>query len=159
MLPVADVRAVGEIRNDLTRTIEAPAAVVWDVITDVARYGEWNPFVVACRSSLAPGDPIAMRVHLFAKFAISQTETIFEHLPGDRLCYGLRDAFLGGLTSERCHLVAPEGATRTRYESRFGMRGPLALLVAASLGRRLERGFSAMTDALVRRAESLAPLR
>jgi hypothetical protein len=55
----------------IEQTIEVTAtpAVVWEVIVDLPRYGEWNPFVVECRSTLAVGDPIDMRVHVFAAFA------------------------------------------------------------------------------------------
>jgi hypothetical protein len=147
------------MRADFVRDVEAPVATVWQVVTDLARYPEWNPFVVACRSTLVPGDPITMRVRLFDAFAITQTETLFEHEPGARLCYGLRGAFGGALASERCHVVTALGATRTRYESRFGLVGPLAPVVSKLLGRRLERGFLRMTDAIVRRAEDLASVR
>lgn len=59
----------------IEQTIEVTAtpAVAWEVIVDLPRYGEWNPFVVECRSTLAVGDPIDMRVHVFAA----------AHMPGD----------------------------------------------------------------------------
>ncbi|WP_280314638.1 SRPBCC family protein, partial [Nocardia abscessus] len=44
--------------------IDAPADLVWQVITDFPRYGEWNPFVPECRSSLVPGEPIDMLVRV-----------------------------------------------------------------------------------------------
>jgi len=31
--------------------IEAPVALVWDVIADLPRHLEWNPFFVGARSS------------------------------------------------------------------------------------------------------------
>jgi hypothetical protein len=126
---------------------------VWRVVTDLAAYGEWNPFVVACESGLAPGDAILMRVHVFSSFAQSQREIVLEHAPGERLCYGLQGA---SLASRRCHHVAPAGPGRTRYESSFELSGWLAPLVRALLGSRLQRGFDGMAAALVRRAEALA---
>ena len=139
-----------------TLQIAAPAALVWEVVTDLARYPEWNPFVVACASDLREGSPIAMRVRLLPGPALSQRERIFEHVPGERLCYGLDGAFLGGVSSRRCHVVVSEGAAQTRYESRFALGGRLAPFVRALLGRRLAHGFAAMTEALGRRAETLA---
>ena len=50
-----------------TREIAAPAEVVWEVISDLSRYGEWNPFVSKCESTLQPGDAIDMTVHLMKK--------------------------------------------------------------------------------------------
>ncbi len=140
---------------DQSVRVAAPAAVVWQVIVDLDRYPDWNPFVVACRSTLAVGAPIDMRVRLLP-IAMMQRETIFEHVPGERLCYGLRGGFAGGVESRRCHVVRAAGDATAEYESRFALGGRLAPVVRALLGKRLERGFASMTEALVHRAESLA---
>jgi hypothetical protein len=140
---------------DQCTRIAAPARVVWQVIVDLDRYPEWNPFVVACRSTLQVGAPIDMRVRLLP-VAMMQRETIFEHVAGERLCYGLRGGFAGSVESQRCHVVRAAGDGTAEYESRFALGGRLAPVVRALLGSRLERGFSSMTEALVHRAESLA---
>jgi uncharacterized protein YndB with AHSA1/START domain len=144
------------MRIEQTLVIAAPAALVWRVIVDLERYPEWNPFVVACRSTLAVGAPIEMRVRGLAPWALSQREEILAHEPGRRLCYGLRGAFLGAISSERCHLVTEREPALAHYRSTFALGGGLAPLVRALLGRRLARGFCAMTGALARRAEALA---
>jgi hypothetical protein len=137
--------------------IEAPAERVWQVICDLDRYPEWNPFVVACRSSLAVGEPIEMRVRVLPWFSQSQREQVFVHLPGRRLCYGLPRRPLGALASRRCHELEPLSASRCRYLSRFELSGWLAPLVRALLGARLRTGFAAMSAALCARAEALGP--
>jgi hypothetical protein len=142
-------------RIEETLEIDAPADVVWQVITDLPRYGEWNPFVVACRSTLVVGETIEMRVRIFSGLAQPQRETVLEHLPLERLCYGLPGGRLGALASRRCHELRAAGAGRTRYQSRFELSGFLSPVVRALLGARLERGFGAMTAALRRRAEDL----
>jgi hypothetical protein len=141
----------------IVHTLEAaaPAATVWDVVTDLARYPEWNPFVVACRSTLVPGAPIVMRVRVVPFVAQPQSETIFEHVPGRHLSYGLAGVPLGALASRRSHEVESLASDRSRYVSRFELRGWLAPPVRALLGRRLTTGFTAMSRALVARAESL----
>jgi len=141
---------------DQTVRIAAPARIVWQVITDFHRYKEWNPFVVACRATLAVGESIDMHVRLLPGPTAKQREQIFEVVPGERLCYGLRGGFLGGVSSMRCHVVQAAGDATTEYESRFALGGRLAPVVRVMFGKRLERGFSSMTEALVHRAESLA---
>lgn len=44
--------------------IDAPLAVVWDVMTDTERYGEWNPFVERAETAqpAAVGNPIVLHV-------------------------------------------------------------------------------------------------
>jgi uncharacterized protein YndB with AHSA1/START domain len=138
-----------------TLEIEAPVARVWEVIADLARYPEWNPFVVAVRSSLEVGAPIVMRVRVLPFFAQPQRETILECVPERRLSYGVEGIPWNALRSVRYHELSPEGPERTRYCSHFELDGWLAPLTRALLGRHLERGFGAATRALVERAERL----
>ncbi|MEO6029318.1 MAG: SRPBCC domain-containing protein [Candidatus Binatia bacterium] len=144
------------MKIDHTLEIAAPAATVWSVITDLDRYPEWNPFVIACRSTLEPGRPIDMRVRVFPGFAQPQRETIFEHVPGRFLSYGVAPMPLGMLASTRSHEVTALGADRTRYDSRFELRGWLAPVVKALLGGRLAGGFAAMSAGIKTRAEMLS---
>jgi hypothetical protein len=135
--------------------IEAPATVVWEVITDLPSYPAWNPFVVECRSTLAVGAAISMRVRVLPFWAQPQREWITTHDPGSRLCYGLRGMPLGSLVSSRCHEVRSSGPRSTLYESRFELGGWLAPVVEGLLGRRLATGFLAMSEAIRHRAEEL----
>jgi hypothetical protein len=134
--------------------IDAPAPTVWEVITRLDRYPEWNPFVVACSSSLAVGDPIRMRVRVLPGLAQPQTEQILEHEPGRRLCYGIPASALGALVSRRSHELTALTPERTEYLSRFQLDGWMAPLVSLLLGRRLAAGFEAMSLALQARAEA-----
>jgi hypothetical protein len=135
--------------------IEAPSGLVWAVITDLASYGEWNPFVVECRSTLEVGASIDMRVQIFEAFVQQQRETILEHISGERLCYGLPSMPFGSLASQRSHEVEPLSNGRTHYHSHFQLDGWLAPVTQAMLGGRLERGFASMTGAIKDRAEAL----
>ncbi len=135
--------------------VEAPAARVWQVVCDLPRYPEWNPFVVRCVSTLAIGDPIDMRVRVLPFWAQPQRERVLEHDPGRHLCYGIGPTPLGALASRRCHDVVPLAPARSRYVSHFELSGWLSPLVALLLGGRLRAGFSAMSAALCARAEAL----
>lgn len=42
--------------------IDAPASVVWQVLTDLPRYREWNPFTVRVESTLQIGDPVDLYI-------------------------------------------------------------------------------------------------
>ncbi len=136
--------------------VDAPRDLVWDVITDFHRYGEWNPFVVACDSTLKIGDPIEMRVHVFKAFAQPQREIIFEHEPGKRFCYGVAGVPFGAMRSNRCHEVRGLDSGRSEYRSHFALSGWLSPVVSILLGSRLRRGFDAMTESIRTRSEQLA---
>lgn len=136
--------------------IEAPVEVVWEVITDLARYGEWNPFQISVRSTLEPGDPIFMHVQIFDAFTQPQRETIFECIPLQHLSYGLAGLPLGALRSHRAHELEASGEASTRYRSHFELDGWLAPPTRGLLGPRLQAGFEAASLALKERSETLS---
>ena len=47
--------------------IDAPPDDVFDILTDLDRYAEWNPFTPRIDSTLELGAPVDMRVRLFEK--------------------------------------------------------------------------------------------
>src|SRR3546814_12580154 len=74
-----------------TVEIKAPAAVVWEVIRDLSKYPEWNPFCIECRSTLQPGDPIDMKVKLMAK-PQPQRAWVKEYVEGRRFASAMKPA-------------------------------------------------------------------
>lgn len=138
---------------DKTVEINAPAEVVWEVLTDFASYREWNPFILDCKSTLTPGEPIDLKVKLFA-VPQPQREWIKEFVPGRRFAYNMKPMPAGALRSQRSHDLVPAG-NRTQYQSYFHLDGWLMPLVRALMGGRLERGFAGMTAGVQQRAEQL----
>ena len=134
--------------------INAPAEIVWDVITDLPRYGEWNPFMRECSSTFKPGDPIDMKVKIFAR-PQPQREWVLEFVPGKRFAYRMKPVPPGALSSFRSHDVESAGAARTRYRSFFQLSGWLMPVVRGLLGSRLEAGFAGMSEGIRTRAEKL----
>lgn len=140
---------------DRTIEVNAPATAVWEVITDLPRYGEWNPFCLSARSTLKPGETIEMTVQLTSK-PQKVVEWIKEFEQGRRFAYSMKPIPLGALSSLRSHDVEPLGSGRARYRSYFELKGWMMPLVRALYSRNLKQGFSGMTEAVGRRAEQLA---
>ncbi|MFI6865740.1 SRPBCC domain-containing protein [Nocardia sp. NPDC050406] len=140
---------------DKSVEVDAPAELVWRVLTDVDRYGEWNPFCISCSTTLEPGTPIDMEVRLVGPSPRKQREYIHSHTPGREFSYRMKPVPLGTLHSERSHTVTALGAERCRYDSHFELDGWLSPVVTGLLGGALRRGFAEMTDAVKQRAEAL----
>lgn len=134
--------------------IDAPADVVWEVITDLPRYGEWNPFVLECQSSLKPGEPIVMKVQIGSSTQKAD-EVIQDCRPKTHLSYHMKPVPPGALSSYRSHDIEPLGETRSRYCSHFELKGWLMFLVRGLMGSKLEAGFAGMTDGIKSRAEQV----
>ena len=139
---------------DRTVEINAPADTVWEVLTDLPRYREWNPFVVECESSLKPGEPINMKVKLGDKLQAAN-EVMLEFQPKNRFAYRMKPFPLGGLSSFRSHDLQSAGPNRTRYVSHFELRGWMMPLVRGLMGKHLQNGFAGMTEGVRERAEQL----
>ncbi|NUS43756.1 MAG: SRPBCC domain-containing protein [Mycobacteriaceae bacterium] len=144
-------------RIDSELDIDAPAPVVWQVITDFSRYSEWNRFCLEAKSTLEVGSPIDMNVRL-AGTVRRQREWVLSHSPGREFSYRMKPVPFGALRSLRSHTVTPLGPDRTRYVSRFEIRGWLQPVVTAVLGRTLRTGFAAMTAGIETESERVAKL-
>lgn len=145
--------------------IDAPLALVWAVMMDVAAYGEWNPFCfkVEAPSPPAVGDPIRLHV----RWANGKTATSPERIsavepPADvdgtaraMLAYvyeGL-PATLGLVRGTRFQRLSQEPGGPTRYDTVEEFSGPLVRFAGPE---RVREGFQRHADALKERAEALA---
>ena len=139
------------MKIEFLREIAAPKELVWQVITDFATYGEWNPFVTACDAELRAGAPISMT--LCCKNVRDQVEFVSQVIPGELFEYRMKP--VGPLLhSYRQHEVIALDDGNTRYRSTFELNGWISGLVGLSLGSALQDGFRD-DDSLVSRAESL----
>jgi uncharacterized protein YndB with AHSA1/START domain len=139
---------------DISRDINAPADLVWEVLTDFARYGEWNPFCVECRTGFKPGDPIDMKVKLGSK-PQAQREWIDQVGPGMKFTYGIKPFPVGALRSRRQQEISTIDGMRTRYRSHFRLWGWMLPLIRGMFGKGMTRGFEGMADQLKVRSEQL----
>jgi hypothetical protein len=136
--------------------IDAPTSVVWQLLTDLPRYAEWNPFCVEAKSSLSVGDPIEMRVNMRRNGKIvSQREWIREVVPERRLRWGMSLGARAILEGERDQRLESVG-DRTRYETDDLIAGALAPIVFAIYAASIQEGFEEMTRALKVEAERRA---
>lgn len=135
--------------------INASPAQVWEVITDLKRYPEWNPFMRECSTTFKPGAPIDMKVALFAK-PQAQQEIVKEYVEGKLFAYNMKPVPGGTLSSFRSHEVEALPNGRTRYRSYFHLKGWLMPVVRGLLGARLQKGFAGMTQGIQERAEKMA---
>ncbi len=139
---------------DRTLDIDAPQALVWEVLTYFANYGQWNPFVPEVRCDLRPGGAIEMQVKLRDK-PLFEREWIIDVTPGVGFRYSMKAVPLGTLRSLRVQTLASLGEARTRYTSHFEIAGWLQPLVTGIFGGGMRNGFEGMALGLKARAEAL----
>lgn len=144
-------------------SIEIPASIdrVWQVLTALDRYAEWNPFIVRVDGGATPvlGGRLVLHVKWEQGGGASSGELVTRVEP-PRASAVLAWRFtgvlptLGLVRAERLQTLTRLDDTRTRYESVETFHGLLAGFVPLA---KVQRGFERQAEALSRAARGSAP--
>jgi hypothetical protein len=136
--------------------IDATPAQVWDVLSDLGAYQEWNPFIVRAEGRAETGDRLTLRMQQTTGRAVTLRPTVLEVQRGSRLRWLGRLGVAGVMDSDHSFTIEPRagGGTRLRQDETF--RGVLVPLLARSLDRGTLPAFHAMNEALKQRVEQAA---
>ena len=135
--------------------IEATPERVWEVLTDLAAYPEWNPFIVRAEGTVGPGRRLTLTMQPAGGRAMTLRPRLVEVAVHRELRWRGRLVLPGLMDAEHTFLLrAQGGGTRLVHQETF--RGVLVPFVAASLDRNTLPAFVAMNEALKRRAEDPA---
>jgi hypothetical protein len=141
-----------ELRHEVM--IEAPAAVVWEVLTDVDDYGAWNPFIRRLSGELRVGSRLEVEIRPPGRRSMTIKPRLLVVSPERELRW-LGRLFLPGLfTGEHRFETEALSADRTRFVQSEQFRGVLVPVLGRVL-RSTKQGFAAMDLALKSRAESV----
>lgn len=134
--------------------VDAPAALVWHVVTDFERYPAWSAFVRTIDAELRVGAPVRMSVKLIAGIEMNLVEAVEAVEEGRFLRYGYRKIapYMNGY---RDQTVTPLGPVRCRYETSTTWSGVLTPIARLLYERAVRRGFDETVVALKTRAEAL----
>jgi hypothetical protein len=139
----------------VTTDISAAPADVWAVLTDLASFPAWNPFITSADGALALGARLALRIQPPGGRAMTFRPTVTVLEDGCRLEWlgrlGIPGIFDGRHSFELTAL--PDGGTRLVQSETFtGVLVPFMRSVLDSTGA----GFAMMNEALRERAEAAA---
>jgi hypothetical protein len=140
-----------EIRTELE--IGAPAREVWGILTDFARYQEWNPFIteIACDGTEGHALRVQLSLPEGRDFQIRPRLLRFEE---DReLRWRGHLLFPGLFDGEHFFRLEELGPGRTRFIHGENFEGILVRFSGRTITR-AARGFVYMNEALKRRAEA-----
>jgi len=141
-----------------TVTINAPAAVVWQVLTDLPSYPQWNPFTVKVESDLTLGNPVDLYLPKPGKSGelMKQSEFVGTYEPEKSLAWGMTMKHRWVLQARRDQLIEAIDEKSCRYVTTDSFKGLLANTVIKKQGDWIKQGFDSVAFALKARAESLA---
>jgi hypothetical protein len=127
---------------------------VWDTLTDLPRYHEWNPWVVSASGTLAPGGSVVVQVVLNGRQQKAD-HTVLTVNPKSDFCWrdaGWNSWFVYG---QRCRWLTPHADGTVGYHVELLLDGPIDWLADWTNGKALREGMAAETAALKQHVESL----
>jgi hypothetical protein len=135
-------------------TIDAPAERIWQILTDFSTYPEWNPFIRRIEGRLEAGLRLNIKLTIPNGWRMAIRPKILSVKPGVSLRW-LGSLVVSGLfDGDHRFTLLPEGHHRTRFIQQETFSGMLVPLLGAFIAGGALRGFSAMNDALKKRAEN-----
>lgn len=143
--------------RSLTVEIDAPSRAVWEVLIDLDSYGEWNPFCISAKSTLAVGSAVEMVLADYsgAGGTFPNTEYVCAFVPERLLSWELRATPQSPQAARRDQVIERITDRRCRYYSTDAFLGELAHDIMAATGWWVKRAFDDTARALQRRCESL----
>ncbi|MCK0530101.1 SRPBCC domain-containing protein [Sphingobium sp. MAH-33] len=137
--------------------IEASPALVWEVLTDLDRYGDWNPFCVKATSTLEMGAPVYMSLVNYPNpgALLQGCEYICELQPERRLAWEARWHENWPYAARRDQFIDPMANGHCRYWSTDAFLGENGVHVMRFCGPWVKRAFDDTAHALKARAEAL----
>lgn len=147
------------MRHAISTTIEIDASPqsVWEVLIDLDRFGEWNPFITSASGEVEVGERLVNRIEPPGARAMTFKPTVTVVDEG-RVFEWLGRAGVPGIFDGRHRFEltqTPSGDTQLVHSEIFS--GLLVRVLRGSLDDNTKAGFEAMNVALKQRVEASEP--
>lgn len=139
--------------TDSSIEIDAPAARVWEVFTDVERWSEWTESVQRITALDGPGIAVGKRFEIKQPRMPKLVWEVTEVQPGTGWTWVQRSP---GGTTVAVHEVVPKGDGRTLVRQRLEQRGPVGALVGLLMRGLTRRYLELEAHGLKARSEARA---
>lgn len=134
--------------------IDATPETVWNIITDLDQYAEWNPFIVEASGDIVVGSKLRNRMQPPGGKAMTIKPAVTAVEPAQTFEW-LGHLGVGGVFDGRHRFelqATPSGGTRLMHSEQFD--GVLVRFLRKTLDTQTKSGFEAMNTALKTRAEA-----
>lgn len=133
--------------------IEAPVDRVWEILTDFAKFPEWNPFIRQMSGEVRTGAKLEVRLEPPGGRAMSFRPKMVNVETNREISWLGRLLIPGLFTGEHSFAIEALDEKGVRFVQHEKFTGLLVPFMAKSLDRDTKRGFEAMNSALKERAE------
>lgn len=133
--------------------ITAPPETVWDVLTNLDEYRDWNPFIISATGNVEVGERLINRMQQPGSRAMTIKPTVTEVETG-RTFEWLGVLGIPGVFDGRHRFELEETVTGTRLVQSEQFRGILVRFMRKMIDTSTRQAFEQMNSALKERAEA-----
>jgi hypothetical protein len=145
------MEAMKQINSEID--IAAAPAVVWEILTELDEFENWNPFVVAASGEVVVGEKLVVSIMPPGKKSQTFRPTVTVSDEGRKFEW-LGKLGVSGVFDGRHQYVLEPTTEGTKLIQREEFTGVLAGLFIRMIGDATREGFEAMNHALKARAEA-----
>jgi len=139
-----------ELRTEIE--IQASPEKVWQILADLDKWPEWNPFIHHAIGKAKVGEKVDITVRSASK-EMTLHCTVSKAEPNRELRWKYHVILPGLFRGEHSFIIEPMGANKVRFIDREVFNGLLVPLQAKDIDTNSRLGFEAMDKALKARAE------
>jgi hypothetical protein len=140
-----------ELHSDIL--INAPAERVWQIVTDLERYADWNPFIPRASGRIAPGERIRIEVQPAGLKPVRFRPKVLHVEPGRSFYWEGRLALPGLFTGRHHFELHQNGGGSVRFVQWEQFSGLLLPLIWRRIAEPTRQGYHLMNAAVKQRAE------
>lgn len=135
--------------------INAPVAIVWDVLTRLDDYPSWNRYALQAHGQLVVGGEVEIVVRLGNSLQ-RVNNRVLEVSPQSRLCWVSLNWYQFLVRGTRCRVLEPLPEGTTRFRETEIMQGSLARLVVRLMRPQLAAGLQTECMSIKDESERIA---
>lgn len=133
--------------------IQASSERVWQILADLARFPQWNPFIRWANGQVKAGARLEARIQPSGASGMTFKPTVLKAEPNRELRWLGRFLLPGLFDGEHIFTIEDLGAHHVRFTQREIYTGWLVPIMAHGLDTDTRRGFEEMNQALKALAE------
>ena len=141
-----------ELRHEIE--IQASAEAVWQVLTDLEKYGDWNPLLYQAVGKAEVGEPVEVKFRTASKGMTLHCRVVKAEPPRE-LCWTYHVILPALFRGEHRFTIEPIDDGRVRFVDHEIFNGLLVPLQAKDIDANSKPAMVAMDQALKARVEAL----
>lgn len=153
---VATLSVLGAQSRDLNTEIEIAASpqTVWEILTDLSQYEDWNPHITSAEGEISEGSKLTIEITESDGSTMTFRPTVIRVAPNTEFRWLGRLLVPRLFDGEHIFEISALGDNEVRLVHRDNFRGLLVLPFWNKLNTESRRGFEEMNAAIKERAEA-----